>query len=388
MRHTDKARTTEEESQDHSVKALVRDDRGSITVGGIAAGAIGAGALFYLAGIGESIVTAQALENAADSASFTGAVTSARGFNVAGLLNASTLAIGVVLTALKSVEAVVTGAFMMSSSLLARYLSCNCESRTASCGTWCFAEPTKWYTPLLSSAQGTVSSAITAVTPCVNGSTQAIAQILRLLQLDLLSVIAGLVFDMIANFVNVAVGWIHQFIPRFPFEFSPCAIFQDMVADLGPRLEAPNSWLGIWQPALEVLGWFGGKIATYIRGFVEAFFNAVTNVIPSLACKLWNGSECLNQRSLMRGECDPDGDAEKVSLGLPIPLFASRDYPMLDDMSCTGVSQAAPNRMDVGQHQSDLTNGEWTADFDLPRLCAADLIPGFPAQFAPALCLE
>ncbi|HEY2514073.1 MAG TPA: hypothetical protein VGI39_24570 [Polyangiaceae bacterium] len=77
---------------------LVRDERGAIMVMGIFMCAILAGALWYVAGIGDAIVFRERMQEAADSVTFSGAIIDARGMNIIVLINllmASILAIRV-----------------------------------------------------------------------------------------------------------------------------------------------------------------------------------------------------------------------------------------------------------------------------------------------------
>jgi hypothetical protein len=85
-------------------QALLADDRGAIMVMAIFMSIVLVGALWYIAGVGDSIVYRERMQEAADSVAFTAATIQARGMNVIVLINllmAAILAIRVAINMLK-----------------------------------------------------------------------------------------------------------------------------------------------------------------------------------------------------------------------------------------------------------------------------------------------
>jgi hypothetical protein len=85
-------------------RGALADDRGAITVMAIFVSLILVGALWFIAGVGDSIVYRERMQEAADSVAFTAATIQARGMNVIVLVNllmAAVLAIRVAINMLK-----------------------------------------------------------------------------------------------------------------------------------------------------------------------------------------------------------------------------------------------------------------------------------------------
>ena len=136
--------------------SLLREDNGAMMVIGVFMAVFVVGMLYYITGIGETIVYRERMLDAADAGSFAGAVMYARGMNVVALLNMIMAIVIAVLVALKVVYAIIVGAEIIAVSIC------------AGCGPWC--GPCCAACPFISpldSARRAVDSVIDVVEPIV-----------------------------------------------------------------------------------------------------------------------------------------------------------------------------------------------------------------------------
>jgi hypothetical protein len=107
--------------------SLARSQHGAVMVMGVFMAVILVGIIYYVMGIGETIVYRERMQDAADSGAFAAAVMHARGMNILALLNNIMAAVLSVLVALKVVEDLFAAATIIATAIC------------AGCGPYCGA---------------------------------------------------------------------------------------------------------------------------------------------------------------------------------------------------------------------------------------------------------
>lgn len=102
-----------------SLRELATDQGGAIMVMGVFMAVMLVGMLYYLIGIGDTIVYRERLQDAADSAAFASAVLHARGMNFIALINIIMAALLAILVALKLIETLATIAIIAIFAIVA-----------------------------------------------------------------------------------------------------------------------------------------------------------------------------------------------------------------------------------------------------------------------------
>ncbi len=97
---------------------LRTDDRGAIMVIGVFMAMLVTGFLYYVVGIGNTIVYRERLQDAADAIAFSGAVVHARGMNLIAMINIVLLVLMTIYLALRLVERAVFGLVVACGSIL------------------------------------------------------------------------------------------------------------------------------------------------------------------------------------------------------------------------------------------------------------------------------
>ncbi|AKF05222.1 hypothetical protein [Sandaracinus amylolyticus] len=98
-------------------RSIRHDERGAMIVIGLFFAVMLSGFLYYLIGIGETIVYRETMQDAADAGAFSAAVVHARGMNVLVLINLIMAALLAVLIALKLIETLIIGAIAVCAAL-------------------------------------------------------------------------------------------------------------------------------------------------------------------------------------------------------------------------------------------------------------------------------
>ncbi len=110
---------------DRGARALLRDDRGAMMLMGIFMTTFIVGLLYYIAGIGETIVYRERMQDAADATAMAGAVMLARGMNVIVLLNLTLASVYGILVIAQAALSIVWTAQAAADAVC------------AGCGPWC-----------------------------------------------------------------------------------------------------------------------------------------------------------------------------------------------------------------------------------------------------------
>jgi len=123
--------STGHESPDSSGRTRLRDDDGgAMMVMGIFMAVILVGAIYYVMGIGQSIIYHERMQDAADAGAFGAAVIHARGMNVIAFLNIVSAALMAVIVALKVLEYLLLAAFTIATAICA---ACSCPGCCGCC---------------------------------------------------------------------------------------------------------------------------------------------------------------------------------------------------------------------------------------------------------------
>ncbi len=107
-----------DEIRDDAPASLARDDRGAIMVIGVFMAMLVTGFLYYIVGIGNTLVYRERLQDAADAIAFSGAVVHAHGMNLIAMINLLLLVLMTIYLALRLVERAVFGLVIACGSLL------------------------------------------------------------------------------------------------------------------------------------------------------------------------------------------------------------------------------------------------------------------------------
>jgi len=99
MSDSSQGRPLEMQPEGRSLGAIARNERGAMMIMGVFMATLIAGMLYYVAGIGETIVYRERMQDAADSGALAGAVFLARGMNLIVLLNITLASVFAVLVA-------------------------------------------------------------------------------------------------------------------------------------------------------------------------------------------------------------------------------------------------------------------------------------------------
>lgn len=113
------------DDDDRSLKGLVEDDRGAMMIMGIFMTTLIVAMLYYIAGIGETIVYKERMQDAADATAMAGAVMLARGMNVIVLLNITLASVYAILVIAQAALSMVWTAQGLADAVC------------AGCGPWC-----------------------------------------------------------------------------------------------------------------------------------------------------------------------------------------------------------------------------------------------------------
>jgi hypothetical protein len=111
-------------------RSLRHDDGGAMMVMGIFMAVILVGAIYYVMGIGQSIIYHERMQDAADASAFGAAVIHARGMNILAFLNIISAAVMAVLVALKVLEYLLLAAFTIATAICAL---CSCPGCCGCC---------------------------------------------------------------------------------------------------------------------------------------------------------------------------------------------------------------------------------------------------------------
>lgn len=125
--------TRREHSTEETDRDLVRDEGGAIMVMGVFMAVLLVGMIYYVSGIGETVLYRERMQDASDAGAFGAAVMHARGMNIISLLNMVMAAVLAVLVALKIVEALITAALLIATAI--------CAGCGPACGGCCYACP-------------------------------------------------------------------------------------------------------------------------------------------------------------------------------------------------------------------------------------------------------
>jgi len=98
---------------------LLRDQRGAIMVMGVFMAVLLVGMIYYVSGIGETILYRERMQDASDAGAFAAAVMHARGMNIIALLNMIMAAVLAVLVALKIVHFLLAAATIVATIICA-----------------------------------------------------------------------------------------------------------------------------------------------------------------------------------------------------------------------------------------------------------------------------
>ncbi len=112
------SRAVFDDMRDEAREALVSDQRGAIMVIGVFMAMLVTGFLYYIFGIGNTLVYRERLQDAADAIAFSGAVVHARGMNLIAMINIVLLLLMTIYLALRLVERAVFGLVIACGSLL------------------------------------------------------------------------------------------------------------------------------------------------------------------------------------------------------------------------------------------------------------------------------
>src|SRR5690606_12166406 len=96
---------------------LHRDEQGAIMLLGVFMAIFLTAMVWYVVGIGDALLYRERMQDAADAAAFSAAVTHARGMNLLVLINMVMAALLAVLVALKLIEAILLAAVVLISVL-------------------------------------------------------------------------------------------------------------------------------------------------------------------------------------------------------------------------------------------------------------------------------
>ncbi len=118
-----------EEDSSHR-PGLLDDDGGAMMVMGIFMAVILVGAIYYVLGIGQSIIYHERMQDAADAGAFGAAVIHARGMNILAFLNIVSAAVMAVLVCLKVLEYLLLAAFTIATAICA---ACSCPGCCGCC---------------------------------------------------------------------------------------------------------------------------------------------------------------------------------------------------------------------------------------------------------------
>lgn len=118
-------------------RSLLRDNRGAIMVMGVFMATLVAGMLYYIIGIGETILLRERLQDGTDAGAFAAAVLHARGMNLIALINMIMAAVLSVLVALRIAEAIALAAALLADGVCAASIF-GCAPCAVACG---FAGP-------------------------------------------------------------------------------------------------------------------------------------------------------------------------------------------------------------------------------------------------------
>ncbi|MBZ0118875.1 MAG: hypothetical protein K8H88_17890 [Sandaracinaceae bacterium] len=110
---------------EHEGEGLVGDRRGATMVMGVFMAALLVGMIYYVWGIGDTIVVRERMQDAADTASFSAAVIHARGMNMLALINMIMAALAMVAATLQTIAHIVMAAAILATAIC------------AGCGPWC-----------------------------------------------------------------------------------------------------------------------------------------------------------------------------------------------------------------------------------------------------------
>lgn len=106
-------------SQPEPVRSLVDDRRGAIMVVAVFMAAFLVGALWYIIGIGDTIIYRERMQDGADAVAYAGAVYHARGMNLIAMINIIMAGLLAVLIALKLAQVINTIAIVVSCAIAA-----------------------------------------------------------------------------------------------------------------------------------------------------------------------------------------------------------------------------------------------------------------------------
>ncbi len=137
--------------------SLLKDERGAIMVMGVFMAVLLVGMIYYVSGIGETVLYRERMQDAADAGAFGAAVMHARGMNIIALLNMVMAAVLAVLVALKIIEALLTAATLIAAGICA-----GCGPYCGYCCDVCLGP-----LPALELGREYVSSTIDAVEPTI-----------------------------------------------------------------------------------------------------------------------------------------------------------------------------------------------------------------------------
>lgn len=108
----------EDDAGGTSGRSVVADDRGAIMVIGVFMAMLVTGFLYYIVGIGNTLVYRERLQDAADAIAFSGAVVHARGMNIIAMINIVLLILMTIFIAMRIVERAVFGLMVACGTLL------------------------------------------------------------------------------------------------------------------------------------------------------------------------------------------------------------------------------------------------------------------------------
>jgi hypothetical protein len=174
-------------------QSLKRDEGGAIMVMGVFMAVLLVGSIYYVMGIGQSIIYHEYMQDAADAGAFGAAVIHARGMNILAFLNIISAAVMAVLVALKVIEYLLAAATAIATAICA---ACSCPG---CCGCCAACPPAV----ILGYGWDTVSEIRSAAEPPIEAILEANKAIQTVVQQGMPFVAQAKVMDYGRNVYNV-----------------------------------------------------------------------------------------------------------------------------------------------------------------------------------------
>jgi len=296
-----RSRPTDEPREDASRRSLVRDQRGAIMVMGVFMAALLVGMIYYVSGLGETILYRERMQDAADAGAFGAAVLHARGMNLIALLNMVMGAILAVLVALKVLQDLLLAATVIATTIC---YFCSCPG----CCGCCAACP---LAVALEIGYEDVSSVIEAVEPIVEAVVTAASTAQGVIKtaypLAAQAKVIEYGFDTYRK--PTTAGFMYPFVHQLPVEDDDSDLLCRKAGEQAGRLLTP-SILSIWPIRVFVSTSVGSLAATFSSHYCGDSADKAQRVPADYAL----GDDNFQLRAFMLGDPPYDETEQGVAV--------------------------------------------------------------------------